>query len=138
MKRNEFLKEMGSSLNKTLKAIYHPFAEDDVEKISNVADKAIGIRWHYLSSSVELTNGFEQRYISGKPVLIVSIDRNIRAFSSVCPVCSNLLAFSALYSTGKCFICEKEFNILNQEDVLEFNEFPVKEDKGRIFIGFTN
>lgn len=138
MKREEFLKEMGFSLGKTLKSIYHPFVEEDVEKFSKAAHHALGIKWHFLSGENELKVGIEQKFISGKPVIVYkNHEGNVQVLSGICPVCSNLLVLSSLYSTGKCLICEKEYNFITRKGNLEYNEMPFKQENDRLFIGIS-
>lgn len=138
MKRMDFLKEMGSSFGKTLKSIYHPIVEDDVEKLSKAAQQALGIKWHLLSIENEVKQGIEQKFISGKPVIIIQKPKgNVQALSGICPVCSNLLVFSSLYSTGKCLICEKEYNFITMTGNLEYTVLPVKLKEERLFVGLS-
>ena len=138
MKRMEFLKEMSSSLGKTLKSIYHPMVEDDVEKLSKAAQQALGIKWHFLSIKNEVKQGVELKFISGKPIIIVQTPKgNMQAISGICPVCSNLLVFSSLYSTGKCLICEKDYNFITMTGHLEYTVLPVKLEEERLFVGLS-
>lgn len=139
MKRDEFLKEMGYSLGKTLKGIWQPMIEDDVVKLTDVAHHVLRYKWYFLSNKGELSAGIEQKFISGKPILVVSDQKgNLQVLSGICPVCSNLLVFSPLYSTGKCLICEKEYNFVTRQGSLVFAELPIKQDQLSIYIGISD
>lgn len=138
MKRTEFLKEMKIGFGDTIKALLHPVIEEDVDKLSMAAYKAIGIKWYDLSAEEDLQNGIEQRFISGQPIIVLVEERNTQAFSGICPVCSHLLIFTPLYSTGKCLICDKEYNFITKEGSLDYTDLPVKKEKGRVYVGISN
>lgn len=136
MKRNEFLKEMSSSFGKTLKGIWQPMIEEDVVKLTNAAHQIMGVKWHYLCRNADLQAGIEQKFISGKPILVIkNQDGNVQTLSGICSVCSNLLIYTALYSTGKCLICEKEYNFNQQQGTLIYTELPLKYDQDKIYVG---
>jgi hypothetical protein len=137
LKRSEFLKEMSSSLGKTLKALYGPSVEEKADKLGNAADKFLRISWHYLIEMDGLKEGIEQRFFLDRPILIVYRERDVQVICGICPVCSNLLAFSSLYATGKCLICEKEYNFQTKLGNLEYKELPIKMEKGKIYLGMT-
>ena len=54
MKRDEFLKEMGSGLFQTVKSVYEPFIKEDLKKVEGAADKALGITWVPFMKEMEL------------------------------------------------------------------------------------
>ncbi|WP_210365062.1 hypothetical protein [Bacillus sp. REN3] len=137
MKRTEFFKEMKNGFGETLRAICSPVIEEDFEKLSLAADRAMRIRWHYLSEENDLKEGVEQRFISGQPILVLVDERNMQAISGICPVCSNLLAFTPLYATGKCLICEKEYNFGAKKGSLVYTELPTKFENGKVYVGMS-
>ena len=49
MKRLDFFKEMGDGLFQTVKSVYEPFIQGDLEKIESAADRALG---YNLGSSI--------------------------------------------------------------------------------------
>ncbi|CAM3897140.1 hypothetical protein [Mesobacillus zeae] len=134
MKRLDFIREMQSSLFKTVRSVYEPFLAEDVEKLERAADKALGLQWHHACTSGELSSPIEQKFINGKPVILIKSEGNMRAFSGICPACSNLLILSTLYSSGKCVICEKDYNFLTGEGSLYLEEYPVREQDGSLQI----
>lgn len=136
MKRTEFLKVMSSSLGNTLKGICQPLIEEDVIKLADAAYQVLGVKWHFLCEITDLQAGIEQRFISGKPILVIKNQNgNVQTLSGICSVCSNFLVYSPLYSIGKCLICEKEYNFNHQNGTLDYTELPLKYDRNKIYVG---
>jgi hypothetical protein len=136
MKRSDFLKEMGASLFQTVKYAYEPFVRDDLQKVEDVADRALGIKWMPLMKEEETEPMLEMKFLEGNPVIISRHDTNMQVMDGVCPVCSNIIVVTALYSTGKCLNCEKEFNFKTKQGELQLESFPIKVKDKTIFIGF--
>lgn len=136
MRRGEFLKEMGGSLFETVKSVYEPFIHEDLERVEEVADKALGITWEPLMKKSDVDFDLEMKFIAGKPIIVIQSGTNMQALDGVCPVCSNIIILTALYSSGKCLNCQKEFNFMTQTGDLHMKSFPLKAKKDMVFIGF--
>lgn len=136
MKRIDFLKEMSNSLLQTVKNAYEPFIRDDIERVEEVADKALGISWLPLMREDEISSTLEMRFIEGKPIIVSRNHTNMQVMSGICPVCSNIINVTALYSKGKCLNCEKEYNFSTNQGDLELDQLPIKMKDQMIYIGF--
>ncbi|WP_042355363.1 hypothetical protein [Bacillus rubiinfantis] len=134
MKRSDFLREMCHSLFRTVKSVYEPFIGEDLEKMEMAADYALGITWFPISDSGE-SKIFEMRFIAGKPIIIRKVDTNIQAWGGVCPVCSNIIMVSTLYSSGKCLNCQKEYNFATGTGELRLTPLSTKEDQHIHYVG---
>ncbi|MFK9093347.1 hypothetical protein [Bacillus salipaludis] len=136
MRRGDFLKEMAGGLFQTVKSVYEPFLSEDVEKVEAAADRALGITWHPLL--IEKWHGLdlEMKFIGGKPVIVTRNGTNMQAFDGVCPVCSNIIIVTTLYSSGKCLNCQKEYNFKTQSGDLQLISYPIKQKEDSYFIGF--
>lgn len=135
MKRGDFLKELGNSLFQTVKSVYEPFIQDDIEKVGEAADRALGITWMPLMNKEELSSDLEIKFIAGRPIIISRNGTNMQAWDGVCPVCSNIIILSTLYSSGKCLNCQKEFNFKTQTGDLKLVLLPTKIKDHKYFVG---
>ncbi|WHY75770.1 hypothetical protein QNH20_16770 [Neobacillus sp. WH10] len=135
MKRGDFLKEMAEGLFQTAKSVYEPFLSEDLGKVEAVADRALGITWHSFIKEQELYSDLEMRFFGGKPVIVYLNGTNMQAIDGVCPVCSNIIYLSTLYSTGKCLNCQKEFNFRTQSGDLQLGSYPLKRKNDTYLIG---
>lgn len=135
MKRGDFIKEMGNSLFKTVKSVYEPFMQDDIEKVMEVTDVALGISWYPVMKKYEASSQLEVKYVEGKPIIVWIQDTNMQAKNGICPVCSNIINVTALYSTGKCWKCEKEYNFKTQQGELELESIPIKLKDETYYVG---
>lgn len=136
MKRGEFIKEMGNSLFQTVKSVYEPFLKDDLQKMEDVTDIALGITWLPLMPKSEATQKIEMKFVNGKPIIVSVNETNMQAMSGICPVCSNIIMVNTLYSSGKCLNCEKEYNFKTQTGSLSLNSLPIKLKEQMYFVGF--
>jgi len=136
MRRGDFIKEMGSSLFQTVKSVYEPFISEDLEKVESAADRALGIRWVPVIKESEPFSELELKFIGGKPVIVVRNGTNMQAMDGVCPVCSNIIILTTLYSSGKCLNCQKEYNFKTQSGELQLASFPIKRKEDMYYIGF--
>lgn len=136
MRRGDFIREMAGSLFQTMKSVYEPIVSEDLEKVEVAADCALGITWHPFMQEQGTKHALELKFINGKPVIILSNGTNIRAMDGVCPVCSNIIIVTTLYSTGKCLNCQKEYNFKTQFGELKLQSYPIKCKDGIYFIGF--
>lgn len=135
MRRGDFLKEMAGSLFQTVKSVYEPFLSEDMEKIGNITDRALGISWLPFIKENEYFTDLEMKFIGGKPVIVTRNGANMQALDGVCPVCSNIIILTTLYSSGKCLNCQKEFNFKTQSGELHLESLPTKRKDGMHFIG---
>jgi hypothetical protein len=138
MRRGDFLKEMAGSLFQTAKSVYEPFLSEDLEKVEVVADRVLGISWHPLMKKQEFGSVLEMKFISGKPVIVTRYGTNMQAIDGVCPVCSNIIVVTTLYSSGKCLNCQKVYNFETHSGELQLNSYPLKLVDDTFFIGFMN
>jgi hypothetical protein len=136
MNRSGFLKELGGSLFETVKTVYEPFIHGDFEKVEEAADRALGITWRPLMKKYGVSSELEMKYIDGKPIIVSGYGTKIRALDGVCPVCSNIIIVTALYSSGKCLNCQKEFNFKTQSGELLLLSYPIKVKDDVYYIGF--
>lgn len=137
MNRKEFFKEMGGSLIKTVRSVYEPFLNDDLNKVEKVADKALGIIWLPLMRVDESCSKLEIKFIEGKPIIVSQFGTNIQARKGICPECSNLIVVSTLYSTGKCLNCGKEYNFQTEQGELKLDSLEVKKKDQMYFVGYV-
>lgn len=135
MRRGEFLKEMGSSLVQTMRSVYEPFLREDLEKVETVTDHILGVSWFPLRVS-ELTTELEMKFLCGIPVIVIRNGTNMQAMDGVCPVCSNIIHLTTLYSSGKCLNCQKEYNFKTLSGELQLTSLPIKQKEGFYYIGF--
>lgn len=137
MNRLSFLKEMRTSLFETVKELYEPIMEDDLKKIDQSADQLLGIHWFYLVADVQSVKHLEQKYVAGKPIICVKENEKVRAYSGICPTCTNLLTISTFTSTCKCMHCEKDyaFHPTNEKaDSLPI-EYYIKQQGDGLYVG---
>lgn len=135
MNRMEFLKEMGGGLFQTVKSVYEPFLKDDLEKVEVAADRALGITWLAVMKENELSSKPEVKFVAGQPIIILRQNANMQAMSGICPVCSNIINVTALYSSGKCLNCEKEYNFETMNGDLKLDSLHVKVKDHTVFVG---
>lgn len=138
MKRGEFLKEMKNSLFETVKSVYEPLLEDDIKKVENVADRALGIQWLPLMKENENLPELEVKFIDGRPIIVSHYDTNMQVMDGICPVCSNIIVVTTLYSSGKCLNCEKDFNFKTNKGDLKLKSLPLKVKGHEYYIGLQN
>ncbi|WP_040208551.1 Rieske (2Fe-2S) protein [Neobacillus jeddahensis] len=138
MRRGDFLKEMAGSLFQTAKSVYEPFLSEDLEKVEVVADRVLGISWKPLMKKEEIGSDLEMKFISGRPVIVARYGTNMEAIDGVCPVCSNIIVVTTLYSSGKCLNCQKTYNFNTRSGELQLKSYPLKLVDDTVFIGFMN
>lgn len=135
MKRIDFIKEMRNSIFQTVKYAYEPFFQEDVEKVGEAADRVLGVKWLPLMNIEESAPDLEMKYIEGRPIIISRYDTNMQVMNGICPVCSNIIMVTTLYSSGKCLNCEKEYNFKAQQGNLQLESLPVKVKDNMIYLG---
>ncbi|WP_251552349.1 hypothetical protein [Neobacillus muris] len=138
MKRSEFFKEMAGGLIDAIKSAYDPFLLDDLEKVETAADLILGINWVPLMNENEKISNLEMRFLIGKPIIVSKKGTEIRTMSGVCPVCSNIIILTTLYSTGKCLNCQKEINFKTNEGGLRLDPLPIKVKDHRYYVGLQS
>jgi len=136
LNRLEFFKEMRKSFRDTLKAIYMPLIEEDLDKLEKVTEHVLELKWYSLGYIWSFTSKIEYRYINGIPVIIVMEGESVQVFSGICPACSNLFVVSTLYSTSKCMKCEREYDFKSKNGDLILEELLMKSEKDELFVGF--
>ncbi|MEH7245227.1 hypothetical protein V7114_00410 [Neobacillus niacini] len=136
MKRLDFFKEMGDGFFQTVKSVYEPFIQDDLEKIEGAADRALGITWVPVLKETEMTSSLEMKFFQGKAMIFVFHETNMQAWNGICPVCSHIITLSTLYSSGKCLNCQKEFNFKSNTGDLPLLPLPLKKKDQIYHIGF--
>ncbi|QCJ43177.1 hypothetical protein FAY30_15420 [Bacillus sp. S3] len=127
---------MAGSLFCTAKSVYEPFFHEDLEKMEAAADRAFGITWLPIIKKYEVIENPEMKFISGQPVIVTRNGTNMQAFDGVCPICSNIINLTALYSTGKCLNCQKEYNFKTHSGELQLKSYPCKQKNEMYYIGF--
>ncbi|MFS0784710.1 hypothetical protein [Bacillus sp. 1P06AnD] len=137
MNRLQFLKEMKDSLFTTVKSVYEPLVEDDLQKLSRSADKMLGIKWVLLAGRADEMADLEQRQIEGQPIICVKEGNSIRAYSGICPACTNLLVLSSFEKNCKCLMCEENYPLFPEDhtSVTGLKEFDVQRKETGYFIG---
>lgn len=134
MNRLDFLKELKASFFDTAKSICEPIVEIEIEKISNSTDRLLNRHWIYIG--MEMSH-FQQKYIKGETVFFIKNDSEIRAFSGICPTCTNLVVVSTMQATCRCLTCETVHNFSddNETNNLVLTEYPVKKQDDGYYIG---
>ena len=135
MKRLHFLKTMGASLYETIDSLYEPAISNGVSKLEEAGDRLLGVKWYPAGLGTKQGPILEMRYIGGQPAVFYGDESNMRAVSGICPVCSNIIILTALYSTGKCLNCSKGFNFGTSEGDLELIFLKVKRRENEWFVG---
>jgi hypothetical protein len=137
MRRLDFMKELGNSLFETIKAVYEPFIKEDIEKMEDVANMALGITWHPLMKKTEASAELEMKFIRGKPIIVARYGTNMQVMDGVCPVCSNIIILTTLYLSGKCLNCEKEYNFITQTGDFQPEPLRLKLKDEMYYIGLS-
>lgn len=127
MNRLRFFSEMKKGMLDTVKAVYEPILEEKLDQIDRAADVILHIDWLPLTEDLEQLAKVEQRFINGKNIFVFRTDENIRAVSSICPVCFNLLYYSENTMELKCLMCEKEYSLIKQSGELKLTFFPIRK-----------
>lgn len=135
MNRLRFFSEMKKGMLHTVSAVCEPFLEEKLDQFDRAADVLLSINWSPLTDDLEQLAKVEQRFINGKNIFVFRTDENIRAVSSICPVCFNLLFYSENTLELKCLMCEKEYSFLNQSGNLELTFFPIRKRNNIYEIG---
>lgn len=135
MNREGFFKEMGKGLLQTVKTVFEPLIEDDLETLEKTTDTILGIQWLYLCSSEYPFEKLNQFFVKNRSIFVIQEEGNMRAISGICPSCSNLLHLSALLLTCKCFNCEKDFNFRTNSGELTFFDLPITRKQDGYYIG---
>jgi hypothetical protein len=137
MKRLDFFKEMGEGFFQTVRSVYEPFIERDIEKFENASDMALGITWIPLMNVSDMNTNFEMKFFKGKAIIMVNHGTNMQAWNGICPACSHIITVSALYSCGKCLNCQKEFNFKTNTGELQLQALPLRKKDQIYQIGFV-
>lgn len=135
MNRLEFLKEIKNSLVQTIQSATAPIVEDKIDKIDRSIDVLSQVQWWHVTNEVLNSKKIEQKYIDGQSLLLVHANRNIRAFSGVCPTCNHLLHVFQMDLTCKCMNCEQEFSLASSETKSCLQEYPLKRHKDGYYVG---
>jgi hypothetical protein len=134
MKRHEFFKELGDSLYQTVKTVYDPFVQSDIDKLEEAADLALGLVWIPIMKEAENADHLEMKFFQGKAIIIVRQESNMQAWNGICPVCSNIITLTTLYLSGKCLNCRKEYNFKTNTGDLQLRPLPIRRKKHMIEI----
>jgi hypothetical protein len=134
MKRLEFFKAMGDSLYQTVKTVYDPCIQSDIDKLEGAADLALGVVWIPIMKEAENADCLEMKFFQGKAILLVRQKSNMQAWNGICPVCSNLITLTTLYLSGKCLNCQKEYNFKTNTGDLQLRPIPIRRKKQMIEI----
>lgn len=135
MKRGEFLKEVAGSLFSSVKSAYEPFMAEDLEKMEEAADRALGITWVPLMNDYLLSSNLEMKFLNGIPIVIFCKGTTIQAVHGVCPECSTIIILTSQNSSGKCLNCEKEINFKSDSGDLKLESLPIKVKGHQYLIG---
>ncbi|WP_416825327.1 Rieske 2Fe-2S domain-containing protein [Ectobacillus polymachus] len=138
MNRLDFLKEVAGSIFQTVKYVYEPFLKDDIEKVEEAADRALGITWVPVMKHDEMGNRPEVRYASGKPVIIFSHEEKLHAISGICPACSNLIQVRTYDHVATCMSCDKEYNLKTMDGELSVQSLQIKRKDQMYVVGLTD
>jgi hypothetical protein len=137
VKREQFFREMKSGLLETVKTVYQPFVEEDIQILEKTTDRLFGIKWVFVCNEQDQLELLNEFFLEGQPVIVIWMKGNMKAISGICPTCSNLLTLSFLYSTCKCLNCGNHHNFQNETGELKVKEFPVKKKDDAYYIGFS-
>jgi hypothetical protein len=137
MKRLDFFKELGDGVFQIVKSVYEPFIQGDLEKLEGAVDRALGITWIPFMKESDWISDLEMKYFHGKAVILVRHGVNMQAWNGICPVCSQIITLSTLYSSGKCLNCQKEFNFKTNTGELRLTSLPFRKRDQIYQIGFA-
>ncbi|MGD9677191.1 MAG: hypothetical protein AB7V16_02340 [Vulcanibacillus sp.] len=136
--RFEFFKEIKDDLKQTAKEFLIPIIEDDIDKVDQVFDDIIGIKWHEIGKiEPEYLNGIKDYYIDNQNIAVFCTDNKLMAINNVCPDCQNLLNWISYDKKFKCFQCEGEFFIENEKDNPRLDYYTLKEENDIWLVALT-
>jgi hypothetical protein len=120
---------------KTVRSVYEPFVEEDVERLGHLANRVLQMKWYFLFTEIIQTSKVEQVFIGGNPYFLTYDGWKMEAYSGICPFCSSLLFYSNLSATGKCFKCEETFHLDRTNGELLLEEYPIKKTENGYYLG---
>lgn len=135
MNRENFFKEMGKGFINTLKTVFEPIIEEELDSIDRTTNRFLGIQWLFLCRADYTFEKMNQFYVQNHSIFVIQKQGNMRAFSGSCPSCSNLLHLTPLLLTCKCFNCEKDYNFQTNNGELTFIELLIKKEEDGYYVG---
>lgn len=135
MNRENFFKEISKGFLSTFKTVLEPIIEDELDTIEKTTDRLLGIQWMFLCQTDYPFEKMNQFYVQNKSLFVIQEQGNMRAFSGICPSCSNLFNLTPLLLTCKCFNCEKDYNFQTNSGELTFIELPITKEKDGYYVG---
>lgn len=137
MNRLDFLKEVTGSIFQTMKYVYEPFLKDDLEKMDEAVDRALGITWVPVMKVDEMIIRPEVRFVSGNPIIVFSHDERLHAISGICPVCSNIIQVRMYDHMATCMNCDKDYDFKTMDGKLSVQKLQIKRKNQMYVGGFT-
>ncbi|WP_242224595.1 hypothetical protein [Bacillus cereus group sp. BfR-BA-01380] len=138
MNRLDFFKEVAGSIFQTVKYVYEPFLKDDLKKVEEAADRALGITWVPVMKVDEMIIGPEVRFASGKAIIVFSHEEKPHAISGICPICSNLIQVRMYDHRATCTICDKDYDFKTLGGELFVQRLQIKRKDQMYVVGFTD
>ncbi|MCM3737552.1 hypothetical protein M3215_17555 [Bacillus cytotoxicus] len=136
MNRLDFLKEVTGSIFQTMKYVYEPFLKDDLEKVEEATDRALGITWIPVMKRDETLIKPEVRFVSGKSIIVFPHEENLHAISGICPICSNLIQVRMYDYMATCLVCDKDYDFKTLGGELSVQKLQIKRKDQMYVVGF--
>lgn len=138
MNRLGFFKEMKNGFVKTISSLYEPVVEEEISKIQQATDQVLGLHWFFLLKEKSTGEGIDLKFIQGNPVMIVYSQEKMKAYSGICPFCSQLLQVLHQHLICRCLLCEKDLqltSLISEENALK--EFPLKKKQDGYYVALN-
>lgn len=136
--RFEFFKEIKNDLKQTAKEFILPIIEDDVDKVDQIIDDIVGIKWYPIGNiDTEHMNVIKDYYINNQNIAVFYNDDELKAVEKKCPKCQNLLNWISYDKKLKCFQCESEFFIEKEKEDPKLNYYSLKKQNDIWFVGIN-
>ncbi len=134
--RFDFFIEVKNDLKKTAKEIFFPIIEDDIYKIDDIVDEVIGVEW-YSIGVIDQDNfsGIKELYINNQNIVVFFNGENFKAVEKTCPECQSILNWISYEEKFKCFKCDKEYYVKQEENNSDLKYFSLKKQNNTWIIG---
>lgn len=132
MNRFQFLKEIQHSLVETIKGIYAPLLEDEVNNMKKVIS-SIHSAWYPLGVYEEL-HGVEIKYIHRTPIAIYMKQGQVQASKMVCPHCHVMLHYIQAEQRFLCLYCDRHFEWLSESASCSMPRLATKKINGEWYV----
>lgn len=137
MDRLAFLKEMKTSLVKTVQSAFAPIVEDKIEKIDRSIDVISQLKWVFVTADLARSKSIETKYLVGQTLILIYSGEKLQAFSGTCPNCQQLLHIFQVDATCKCMSCDQYFSFTS-DDNGALEQYPTKQMQDGYYVGIRS